>query len=178
MSLSHQLAQNMTNLGGISIGIAIAAIAISGVAIMLNQSQDESQTTTITSTERTIYMNLVEPKGTTNISKEAFPTVSLPEGGGFELIPPNDAGDWTVETYSFSPSLVVVNQGDTVNLKMLGLNGALHHVSIENYAEPFDVHRGELHEVSFVADKAGTFKISCSIHQPAMTGYLMVLPSE
>ncbi|HXG13706.1 MAG TPA: cupredoxin domain-containing protein [Candidatus Nitrosotenuis sp.] len=168
----------MTNLGGIAIGIAIVAIAISGVAIMLNQNQDAAQTTTITPTERTIYMNLVEPKGTTNVSKEPFPTVPLPEGGGFELVPPNDAGDWTVETYSFSPSLVVVNQGDTVNLKMLGLNGALHHVSIENYAEPFDVHRGELHEVSFVADKAGTFKIFCSIHQPAMTGYLMVIPNE
>ncbi|PIN84504.1 MAG: hypothetical protein COW26_06445 [Nitrosopumilales archaeon CG15_BIG_FIL_POST_REV_8_21_14_020_33_23] len=168
----------MTNLGGIAIGIAIVAIAIAIISIMVGQNQDAIQTTNSKPIERTIYMNLVELKGTTNISKEPFPAISLPKGGGFEMIPPNDAGDWTVETYAFSPSVIVVNQGDMVNIKMLGLNGALHHVSIENYVEPFDVHRGELNDISFVADKVGTFKIACSLHQPAMTGYLMVLPNE
>jgi hypothetical protein len=60
---------------------------------------------------------------------------------------------------------------------MLGVNGAFHQIFIENYVDDFDIHRGELKEISFVADKAGTFKIICVNHLPAMEGYLMVLPN-
>lgn len=170
----------MVNQSSIAIGIAIAAIVIAGASIGIVQTSQPNFSLQVTKSEpveRTIYMTLVEPKGTANTSKEPFPTVALPEGGGYELKPPNESGDWVVETYVFSPSIIVVNQGDTVNIKMLGVNGNLHHVSIENYVDPFDIHRGELKEISFVADKAGTFKMSCSIHQPAMEGYLMVLPN-
>ena len=170
----------MVNVGGIAIGIAIIAIVIAGASIGIAQTLTTNQSLPVITSEpieRTIYMSLVELKGTTNISKESFPTSALPEGGGYEIKDTNEAGDWVVETYAFSPSVVVVNQGDTVNIKMLGINGKLHHVSIENYVDPFDIHRGELNEISFVADKSGTFKISCSVHQPAMEGYLMVLPN-
>ncbi len=167
----------MTNLSAIAIGIAFAAVAISIASISLIQTQTVSQAITVSSEpiERTIYMNLVEPKGSTNVEKEPFPTEALPEGGGYELKSPDESGKWVVETYTFSPSVIVVNQGDTVNIKMLGINGALHKISIENYIDEFDIHRGELKEISFVANKAGTFKMSCDIHQPAMEGYLMVL---
>lgn len=169
----------MVNLGGVAIGIAIAAIVIAGSSIAITQIEPNLSLSAAKSepVERTIFMTLVEPKGITNISKEPFPTNSLPEGGGYELKSPDESGEWVVETYAFSPSVIVVNQGDTVNIKMLGINGKLHHVSIENYVDPFDIHRGELKEISFVADKAGTFKMSCSVHQPAMEGYLMVLPN-
>ena len=169
----------MTNLSAIAIGIAFAAVAISIASISLIQTQTISQAITVSSEpiERTIYMNLVEPKGSTNVEKESFPTEALPEGGGYELKPPDESGKWVVETYTFSPSVIVVNQGDTVNIKMLGINGALHKISIENYIDEFDIHRGELKEISFVTDKAGTFKMSCNIHLPAMEGYLMVLPN-
>ena len=167
----------MTNTSGIAIGIAIVAIVISGVSLVSSQTELPLQSVSSDPIDRTIYMSLVELKGTTNISKEPFPTSALPEGGGYEIKDTNESGDWVVETYAFSPSAIVVHQGDTVNIKMLGINGKLHHVSIENYVDPFDIHRGELNEISFVADKAGTFKISCSVHQPAMEGYLMVLPN-
>jgi len=168
----------MVNLGGVAIGIAIAAIVIAGSSVAITLTEpNPSLSVKSDPVERTIYMTLVEPKGTTNISKEPFPTISLPEGGGYELKSPDESGDWVVETYAFSPSVIVVNQGDTVNIKILGINGKLHHVSIENYVDPFDIHRGELKEISFVADKAGTFKMSCSVHQPAMQGYLLVLPN-
>lgn len=170
----------MVNQGNVAIVIAIAAIVIAGSSISTALTSTTNQSLPVITSEpveRTIYMTLVELKGTTNISKEPFPTISLPEGGGYELKDTNEAGDWVVETYAFSPSVIVVNQGDTINIKMLGINGKLHHVSIENYVEPFDIHRGELNEISFVADKDGTFKMSCSVHQPAMEGYLMVLPN-
>ena len=169
----------MANTSGIAIGIAIIAIVISLASIGYLATQTTNQEIVVNSEPivRTIYINLIEPKGSTNIEKEPFPTKALPEGGGYELKAPDETGKWVVETYTFSPSVIVVNQGDTVNIKMLGLNGALHKISIENYVEEFDIHRGELKEISFVADKAGTFKMSCDIHRPAMEGYLMVLPN-
>ena len=169
----------MANVSGIAVGIAIVAIALAVVSF-----GSVTQTSTLQlpsvgseSIERIIYINLIEPKGSTNIEKEPFPTKALPEGGGYELKPPDETGKWVVETYTFSPSVIVVNQGDTVNIKMLGINGALHKITIENYVDEFDLHRGELKEISFVADKAGTFKMSCDVHRPAMEGYLMVLPN-
>lgn len=169
----------MANVSGIAIGIAIVAIAIAIVSFGSVTQTTTLQLPSVISEpmERTIYINLIEPKGSTNVEKEPFPTAVLPEGGGYELKAPDETGKWVVETYAFSPSVIVINQGDTVNIKMLGLNGALHKISIENYINEFDIHRGELKEISFVADKAGTFKMSCDIHRPAMEGYLMVLPN-
>ena len=169
----------MANVSGIAIGIAIVAIALAIVSFGSVTQTTTLQLPSVSSEpiERTIYINLIEPKGSTNIEKEPFPTKALPEGGGYELKPPDETGKWVVETYTFSPSVIVVNQGDTVNIKMLGINGALHKISIENYVDEFDIHRGELKEISFVVDKAGTFKMSCDVHRPAMEGYLMVLPN-
>ena len=168
----------MANTNGVAIGIAIVAIIIAIVSFgSVTQTSLPFTSTSSEPTERTIYINLIEPKGSTSVEKEPFPTAALPEGGGYELKAPDETGNWVVETYAFSPSVIVVNQGDTVNIKMLGLNGALHKISIENYIDEFDIHRGELKEISFVVDKAGTFKMSCDIHRPAMEGYLMVLPN-
>ncbi len=170
----------MANTNAIAIGIAIGAVVIAIASIGYSATQTTSQELPRVSSEpieRTIYVNLVEPKGSTNVEKEPFPTAVLPEGGGYELKPPDETGKWVVETYTFSPSVIVVNQGDTVNIKMLGINGASHKVSIENYVPEFEIHRGQLKDISFVADKAGTFQMSCDIHQPAMKGYLMVLPN-
>ncbi len=171
----------MANVSGIAIGIAIAAIviAIASIGYSATQTTTLQELPSVSSEpiERTIYINLIEPKGSTNVEKEPFPTKALPEGGGYELVPPDESGKWVVETYTFSPSVIVVNQGDTVNIKMLGINGGLHKISIENYVDEFDIHRGELKEISFVADEAGTFKMSCNVHRPAMEGYLMVLPN-
>ena len=169
----------MANVSGIAIGIAIVAIALAIVSFGSVTQTTTLQLPSVSSEpiERTIYINLIEPKGSTNIEKEPFPTKALPEGGGYELKPPDETGKWVVEIYTFSPSVIVVNQGDTVNIKMLGINGALHKISIENYVDEFDIHRGELKEISFVVDKAGTFKMSCDVHRPAMEGYLMVLPN-
>ncbi len=166
-------------MSGVAIGIAIIAIIISITSIGILTTQTTIQVLDVSSEpiERTIYVNLIEPKGSTNVEKEPFPTKDLPEGGGYELKSPDESGKWVVETYTFSPSIIIVNQGDTVNIKMLGINGALHKITIENYVSEFDIHRGELKEISFLADKTGTFKMSCDVHRPAMEGYLMVLPN-
>jgi plastocyanin len=57
------------------------------------------------------------------------------------------------------------------------VNGKEHPGRIEGYEKTtFNVKRGQLTTVSFKADKAGVFRILCDLHQPSMTGQLVVLP--
>lgn len=127
-------------------------------------------------TNRTFYINTVEPEGTANTAEEPFPNSTLPAGGGYELNPPDEQGNWGVETYVFDPSQIVVYEGDQVTLNILGVNGRVHDISVNGYVEQFELHRGELKTVTFTADRAGTIDFICSIHQPTMHGQIMVLP--
>ena len=129
-------------------------------------------------TERTVYMAAVEPKGSTTVDKEPFPAAALPEGGGYGLIEPNADGTWTVETYRFEPGTIVVNQGDVVTLEIVGINGKEHPFTIEGYNISDVVRRGQITRVTVTADKAGIFKISCSVHLPSMQASLVVLPAQ
>ncbi len=125
--------------------------------------------------ERTIYMTAVEPKGGTNVTDEPFPTTALPEGGGYGLKPPNEEGRWEVETYRFEPATVVVNEGDIVTLEILGVNGKEHPFTIEGYDVSGIVTRGAITRVTFTADQAGIFRITCAAHSPTMVADVVVL---
>ena len=89
--------------------------------------------------------------------------------------PPDETGKWVVETYRYDPGTVVVNEGDTVTLEIVGINGKEHPFHIEGYDVSGVVKRGEVTRVSFLADKPGIFKISCEIHRPSMEADLVVL---
>src|SRR5918996_297757 len=117
--------------------------------------QTPSQGNDTSTTNRTFYINAVEPKGTANIAEEPFPNTTLPTGGGIELNEPDEQGNWEIETYVFDPSQNVVYEGDQVTLNILGINGRVHDVTINGYVEPFELHRGELKTVTFTADKGG-----------------------
>lgn len=125
---------------------------------------------------RTIYMAAVEPKGGTGVSSEAFPTAALPAGGGYILKAPDATGRWEVSTYQWQPGFVVARQGERVTLEIIGINGEEHVSSLPPYVQSFTVKRGQVTRVTFTADRAGLFPILCAIHQPSMTGYLVVLP--
>jgi plastocyanin len=120
-------------------------------------------------------MTAVEYKGSTEVAKEAFPTSALPEGGGYLRKTPAD-GKWETSTYRWEPGTIVAYQGDEVELQIFGINGATHPGVIEGYEKAFTVKRGELTTVTFTADKSGVFRIMCAIHNPSMTGTLVVLP--
>jgi hypothetical protein len=128
--------------------------------------------------ERTIYLAAIEPKGSTTVEKEPFPAEALPPGGGYVLKDPDDTGTWTVETYRWLPGEITVVEGDEVTLEILGVNGASHPTVLEGYDLAFDVKRGQLTKVTFVADKPGIFRFVCSVHAPSMTGTLVVLPAS
>ena len=125
--------------------------------------------------ERTIHMAAIEPKGSTTVDKELFPARALPGGAGYGLKPPDETGKWVVETYRYSPGTVVVNEGDTVNLEIVGINGIEHPFHIEGYGVSGVVKRGEVTTVSFLADKPGIFKLVCELHRPTMEADIVVL---
>lgn len=126
--------------------------------------------------ERTLYIAAIEPKGSTMVAQEPFPSAELPKGGGYLLKAPDADGRWEVSTYQFSPASFVVNQGDDVTLELVGINGKEHPTIIDGYDVAFNVMRGQVTRASFKADKAGVFNVICQIHRPAMTAQLVVLP--
>jgi hypothetical protein len=158
--------------------IAKVLLPVLGAALMLMTSSSAASAAPLPAT-RTFTVVAVEPKGGTTVDKEPFPTEPLPGGQGYVLKAPDPkTGRWEVSTYRWEPSQIVVYEGDTVILEILGVNGDVHPSAIEHYVPAFEVRRGRLTRLSFKADKPGFFKIECATHKPSMVGYLVVLPRK
>ena len=128
--------------------------------------------------ERTIYVAAVEAKGGVTVNREPFPLSALPSGGGYILKKPDDKGRWEVSTYRWDPGTMIVNEGDTVTLEIVGINGDDHPFTIEGYWITDVVRRGKITRVTFTADKAGIFKLICRKHAPSMQADLVVLAAR
>lgn len=131
---------------------------------------------------QTISVMAIEYKMRRKVSETPFPNTleehpDLEGAAGYKIIPPGTEveGEWGINAYQWVPGTIVVNQGDTVMLKFYGVNGDEHPTTIDGYDQEFTVRRGELTEVQFVADKAGTFQITCHAHPLA---HLEVLPRQ
>ena len=100
---------------------------------------------------------------------------TIPTGGGFKVTTPNKVGAWDFRSFTFAPDQIVVNQGDKVTLHFIGVQGA-HHVITVDGVDTFELMRGQIHTVSFVANNPGTINYSCHVHMPNMVGQILVLP--
>jgi len=100
---------------------------------------------------------------------------TIPMGGGFRITEPNTVGAWDFRSFTFSPDQIVVNQGDKVTLHFIGVQGAHHMVTVEG-VDTFQLMRGQINTVSFVADKTGSITYICHVHLPNMVGQILVLP--
>ena len=143
------------------------------------------------STNKTFWISTVHFDGTTSLKPgvacgncsqntpphpaEKFPNTTLPLGPGLVLVPPNEAGAWDMRAFTFAPDQKVVNQGDTVTLHFLGVQGPHHIVTVDGVGT-FPLDRGQIHTVSFTPDKPGTIRYWCQIHVPNMAGEILVLP--
>ena len=150
---------------------AVSALVLAGCAALPSGQAVGAPTL------RTIRMSAVEYKGTTSVEREPFPAGQPPAGGGYLLKAP-DKGSWETSSYRFEPGSITVNQGDTVQLQIWGVNGASHASEVEGYGQTFVAKRGQLTTVTFVADKPGIFRIVCSDHKPAMEAQLVVLARQ
>ncbi len=125
---------------------------------------------------RVIYMATIEPRGGAQQDKEPFPQTPLPAGEGYRKTPPDANGRWEVVTYQWSPGTIVVREGETVTLEIVGINGDVHPSTIPGLVDSFTVKRGQVTRVTFTATKPGLYPITCTKHTPNMQGTLVVLP--
>jgi plastocyanin len=144
------------------------------------------------STSKEFWINTVHLDGMTNINAgvkcdtcpQNTPThppekppvnSTIPTGGGFRIVEPNKVGAWDFRSFTFAPDQIVVNQGDKVTLHFIGVQGA-HHVITVGGVDTFELLRGQIHTVSFVANSPGTITYTCHVHPPNMVGQILVLP--
>jgi hypothetical protein len=139
-------------------------------------------TTTFAPTNRTFWIDTIHLDGNANIHgdnkhpPETFPAnETYPKGGGFVLTPPDNNGAWNFRSFTFSTSQIVVYQGDRVTLNFVGVQGTNHYIEVEGIGS-FPLTRGQIHTVTFIADKAGTINYWCHLHMPNMHGEVLVLP--
>ena len=100
---------------------------------------------------------------------------TIPTGGGFRITEPNKVGAWDFRSFTFSPAQLVVNQGDKVTLHFMGVQGAHHVVTVDGVGS-FELKRGQINTVSFVANNPGIINYVCHVHLPNMVGQILVLP--
>src|SRR6266446_3691071 len=96
---------------------------------------------------RVIYMATIEPRGGAQQDKEPFPQAPLPSGEGYRKTAPDANGRWEVVTYQWSPGTIVVREGETVTLEIVGINGDVHPSTIPGVVDSFTVKRGEVTRV-------------------------------
>jgi plastocyanin len=144
------------------------------------------------STSKEFWINTVHLDGMTNINAgvkcdtcpqngplhppEKPPVNStIPTGGGFRITEPNKVGAWDFRSFTFAPDQIVVDQGDKVTLHFIGVQGAHHVIDVQG-VDTFELMRGQIHTVSFVANNPGTITYICHVHMPNMVGQILVLP--
>jgi plastocyanin len=169
--------------------LKLAGVLTAATLLGHSLSTSESFGQTDAPTTHAIFMTGMEVKGSTTADKLAPPPVNpkdLSKGYGFKA--PGEADKqnpqkWEVASYIFAPSFVAVRQGDTVKLTAFLVNGDEHEVWItgpdgREVVSKRTWNRGREYEVSFVADKLGTYQLTCSSHAPTMSATFLVLPRK
>ena len=80
----------------------------------------------------------------------------------------------------FTPSTLVVNQGDTVLIHFYNTEDEPenHNFILAAYSINVDLAQNRHQDITFTASQAGVFRFYCSYHQPTMNGQLIVLPTN
>ena len=133
----------------------------------------------------TFDVELIEIKGATDgISAPSDNPAEL--STGYRFTPPGDfdaenPDKWQVSTYMFSPGALSVFQGDAVTLRMFGVNGDEHVLSLVapdgSTIATETINRGREVEITFDADQAGYYELICANHAPTMQTPIQVVPT-
>ena len=88
--------------------------------------------------------------------------------------------DLTARSFEYDPGIVRVNRGDTVVIRLQS-DDVVHGLYVDGYGVAAQAEPGQPGELSFVADRAGAFRMRCSIPcgnlHPFMIGKLIVEPN-
>ena len=163
--------------GGSSSNEASAvAAAANSIAASNNPNQSTNNEFWIKTVHLDGFANLKGiPTGPDPAPPEKFPNSTIPAGGGVKLTPPDKTGAWKFRVFTFEPSQIVVNQGDKVTLHFADVQGAHYTIAVDGVGS-FPISRGQIHTVSFTADKVGIINYWSPDHMPSVTGQIVVLP--
>ncbi|MDP3970186.1 MAG: cupredoxin domain-containing protein [bacterium] len=79
--------------------------------------------------------------------------------------------------YNYEPSTITVNEGDTVIINFTSTD-VEHGISISEFGVSEVVSPGEITKIEFIADKSGTYTMSCNVYcgsgHSSMEGTLIV----
>ena len=85
--------------------------------------------------------------------------------------------DVSASNFAFTPAEIVVNHGDTVQINFINTQG-MHNFTIEGIAaKTKTIQAGSSEQLTFVADKVGSFPFYCSVgnHRAmGMSGVIIV----
>jgi len=89
--------------------------------------------------------------------------------------------DVNARQFAYEPGTLTVQRGDTITVHLESLDAA-HGLSIDGYNVNLQAEPGKSADITFTADKEGTFKFRCSIScgalHPFMIGELNVEPDS
>ncbi|MFH0951435.1 MAG: cupredoxin domain-containing protein [bacterium] len=151
-------------------GLIVLAVLVGGYSLIkpknadnLPVNQESSEASVSTDSEATAELNETVTENTEPAVADT--TTAVKE---FTMIAKN---------WEFQPSVITVNQGDTVRLKIKSID-VKHGFNIPDYNIKVNLPPNEEQIVEFTADQAGTFNFRCSVlcgegHR-AMTGQLIV----
>lgn len=130
----------------------------------------------------TFDIALIEIKGSTDgIPAPEVDPISLSLGYRYKapgVLDPENPNKWEVSTYLFAPGAMSVVEGDTVTLRMFGVNGDEHDVWVEApdgsvAVANLMVNRGREYTTTFEATQTGHYTLWCTTHAPTMTADIL-----
>lgn len=148
--------------------LIVLALVVAFVAILYISRGKDTDTASVTASPTDTVSNNPTVSATPTATASPLISVSVGTVKTFNV---------TGKSFSFSPSTITVNKGDTVKIVFTNTEGNHDWVVDEFNARTKIISGGQTDTVEFVADKAGTFEYYCSVgthRQLGMKGTLVV----
>lgn len=74
--------------------------------------------------------------------------------------------------FSYSPSVISVNRGDTVTIELVSTD-VVHGLYVDGYGVSVEADPGQTKTLTFVADRSGSFRFRCNVTCGAMHPFMI-----
>ncbi len=74
--------------------------------------------------------------------------------------------------YSYSPSVIAVNRGDTVTIELVSTD-VVHGLYVDGYGVSVQADPGQTKKLTFIANRSGSFRIRCNVTCGAMHPFMI-----
>lgn len=88
------------------------------------------------------------------------------------ITPQNRTFEIDARQYAYSPSELLVNQGDTVTIRLASTD-VVHGLYVDGYDISVEADPGQTATHTFTADKAGSFRFRCNVTCGAMHPFMI-----